>query len=67
MAKIKAGTVPTAGIESVTVEIENGTARGRFEIHMLGQKMTPEQSRQLADVLTSAADKAEIFEAAIGG
>lgn len=67
MAKIKAGTVPTAGIESVTVEIENGTARGRFEVHILGQKLTPEQSRQLADVLTDAADKAEIFEAAIGG
>jgi hypothetical protein len=68
MAKpIKAGTVHTSGSETITVQIENQSERGNFEVLILGQRLNADQARQLAGVLTSAADKVEILDAAIGG
>lgn len=65
MAKIKAGQVHTAGTDAAPVHIENTTERGGFEVHLLGKTFKPEQARKLAEILTSAADKAEILDAAM--
>jgi hypothetical protein len=64
MSKIKAGQVHTAGHEVIAVELENQTSRGNFEILLCGAKLGIEQARHL---LTSAADKAEVLDAAVGG
>ena len=66
MSKIKAGQVHTAGSEALIVELENQTHRGNFEILVCGAKLGIEQARHLAEVLGSAADKAEILNAAVG-
>jgi hypothetical protein len=67
MAKIKAGTVHTAGSEAVTVTVENSTSAGAFEVCFLGQRLGIEQARRLSEILTSGADKAEILDAAMAG
>lgn len=66
MSKIKAGQVHTAGQETIAVELENQTQRGNFEVLICGKHLGIEQARHLADVLTSAANKAEILDAAVG-
>lgn len=65
MPKIKAGQAHTSGADTAIVHIENTTERGAFEVHVLGKQFKPEQARKLAEVLTSAADKAEILDAAM--
>ena len=66
MSKIKAGQVHTAGHEVIAVELENQTTRGNFEILVCGKSLGIEQARHLSALLTSAADKAEVLDAAVG-
>lgn len=65
MAKIKAGKVNTATADAISVFLENQTESGNFEVVMGGSRLGIDQARQLAAVLTSAADKAEILDAAV--
>jgi hypothetical protein len=67
MAKIKAGQSHTATSEVIQVHVENASERGGFHVHMGASKLEPDQARHLAAILTDAADKAEILEAAVGG
>jgi len=67
MAKIKAGIAHTQAADSIPVHIENATERGNFEIHAAGHRLSADQARHLAELLTGAADKAEILDAAIAG
>ncbi len=65
MSKIKQGTVHTATQDVITIELENQTKGGRFEVQFCGQSLGADQARRMADVLVRAADTAEILDAAV--
>lgn len=65
MSKIKAGQVHTATAQVIGVHLENATERGNFHVHLGESRLEISQARHLSELLATAADKAEILDAAV--